>query len=152
MRPHHIIVAVDGSDEAGRAVDWAAHLAQCDDVPLTVVHVMTRAGSHRVPSGTEEYERIEHIHLTEHDLLRSAAERIVQRAASRAEQAGAPKVDTTVLVGDPATMLAAEAEDLGANLVVMGSRGLSNVPGMLLGSVSHRMLHLLDHGAVLAVH
>ncbi len=153
MRPYHIIVAVDGSDEAGRAVDWAAHLAKCDDIPLTVVHVMPRGGTNRIPQAMEEFERIEHLHLTEHDLLRSAAEKIVGRAAERATQVGAPKVDTAVLVGgDPATVLAAEAEDLGANLVVMGCRGLSNVPGMMLGSVSHRMLHLMDRGAVLAVH
>lgn len=152
MRPYHIIAAVDGSPEADRAVDWAAGLAQCRDVPLTIVHVMTRGGSHRVPQGMEEFERLEHIRLTEHDVLRSAANRIVERAAVLATEAGAPKVDTAVLEGDPAAMLAAEAADLGADLVVMGCRGLSNVPGMMLGSVSHRMLHTMEHGAVLAVH
>ena len=152
MQPFHIIVAVDGSAESDRAVDWAARLAQCDDVPLTVVHVMSRSASDRVPKEMEEYARIEHVHVTERDLLRSAAEKIVDRAAVRAQEAGAPKVDTTVLTGEPARMIAAAAEDLGANLVVMGCRGLSNVPGMMLGSVSHRMLHLLDRGAVLAVH
>ena len=152
MRPHHIIVAVDGSDESDRAVDWAAKLAECDDVPLTVVHVIARAASNRVPPSMEEYARIEHVTLTERDLLRAAADKIVDRAATRARDAGAPKVDTTVLTGDPAHMLAAAAEDLGANLVVMGCRGLSNVPGMMLGSVSHRMLHMMDRGAVLAVH
>ena len=105
MPPYHIIAAVDGSAASDRAVDWAAELAQCNDAPVTVVHVVHRSTGH-----------------------------------------------TQVLEGDPARMLCAAAEDLGANLVVMGCRGLSNVPGMMLGSVSHRMLHLMDHGAVLAVH
>lgn len=152
MHPYHIIVAVDGSDESDRAVDWAADLAQCHDVPLTVVHVVSKAASNRVPRSMEEYERIEHVSLTERDLLHSAAEKLVDRAAVRAEQAGAPKVDTAILTGEPAQMLVAAADDCGANLVVMGCRGLSNVPGMMLGSVSHRMLHMMDRGAVLAVH
>ena len=152
MQPFHIIVAVDGSEESDRAVDWAARLAQCDDVPLTVVHVMSRSASDRVPKDLEEYARIEHVQVTERDLLRRAADKIVDRAATRAQEAGAPKVDTTVLTGEPARMITAVARDLGANLVVMGCRGLSNVPGMMLGSVSHRMLHLMDRGAVLAVH
>lgn len=152
MGPYHIIVAVDGSEESDRAVEWAAMLAQCRDVALTVVHVVSKAASTRVPRGMEEYAKLEHVTVTHRDLLHSAGEKIVARAALRAEEAGAPKVDTTVLAGDPAVMLTAAAEDLGADLVVMGCRGLSHVPGMMLGSVSHRMLHSMDRGAVLAVH
>ena len=152
MGPYHIIVAVDGSDESDRAVDWAARLATCNDTPLTVVHVVSKAAANRVPRAMEEYEQLEHITVTHRDLLRSAGEKIADRAAVRAQEAGAPKVDTSVLSGDPAVMITAAAEDLGADLVVMGCRGLSNVPGMMLGSVSHRMLHSMDRGAVLAVH
>lgn len=151
MQPSHILVAVDGSEPSGRAVDWAAELAVCHDVPMTVVHVLRRSGSDIVPPELEEFQRIEHVRLTERDLLRTVAERIVDGAAMRATRAGAPKVETVVLDGHPATQIAAAAEDLGADLVVMGSRGLSNVPGMLLGSVSHRMLHTMGHGAVLTV-
>lgn len=150
MHPSHILVAVDGSEAAGRAVDWAADLASLHDVPLTVLHVV-RNGSNVVSPEMAEYARIEHVRLTERDLLRTVGQRLVDEAAMRATKAGAPKVETSVLEGSPATMITAAAEDLGAELIVMGSRGLSNVPGMLLGSVSHRMLHTMDHGAVLTV-
>lgn len=152
MRPYHIVAAVDGSDEADRAVDWAAQLARCNDVPLTIIHVLGRSGAEHVPMSVEEHEYLERIDAGAQGLLRSAADKLVGRAARRAVEVGAPEVDTVILTGDPAVTIATAAEDLGANLVVMGSRGLSNVPGMMLGSVSHRMLHTMDRGAVLAVH
>ncbi|MBI5017715.1 MAG: universal stress protein, partial [Deltaproteobacteria bacterium] len=49
---------------------------------------------------------------------------------------------TRVLTGDPATELCRVAADEGFDLIVMGSRGMSELAGLLLGSVSERVLHL----------
>lgn len=151
MRPTTILVAVDGSGHADRALEWGVDLARCREAPLTVVHVMRWPGTDRVPRGLEEYERLEHVRITEHDLLQSAADKIVAKAEARARDAGIGEVATLVLTGDPATEITAAAENLDADLIVMGSRGLSDLPGLVLGSVSHRVLHAADGRAVLTV-
>ena len=151
MRPSHILTAVDGSENARRALEWAVGLAECQDVPLTILNVVPPGGANRVPEGLEEFARIEHVVLTEQDLLRRAGEQIVDSARVRAEELGAPKVDTTVLVGSPARTIVDVARERGADLVVMGSRGLSNLPGLLLGSVSHKVVQAMEDGAVLII-
>lgn len=151
MRPTHILTAVDGSDNADRALDWAASLAAGHDAPLTILHVVHPGGANRVPRGMEEFSRIEHVVVTEQDLLRKAGQRIVDSAAKRAAEAGAPQVDAEVRIGSPARTIVEVARDRDANLVVMGSRGLSELPGLLLGSVSHRVVQGMEDGAVLVV-
>ena len=151
MRPSHILTAVDGSDNAERALDWAIGLAECHDVPLTLLHVVPPGGANRVPKGMEEFARIERVVITEQDLLRKAGERIVDAAEVRATRFGVAKVDGVVLVGNPARTIVEVAHERDADLVVMGSRGLSELPGLLLGSVSHKVVHAMDDGAVLVV-
>ncbi|HUO45666.1 MAG TPA: universal stress protein [Acidimicrobiia bacterium] len=43
--------------------------------------------------------------------------------------------------GDPAATIVRLAKEVGADLIVMGSRGLGSVAGLLLGSVSHKVGH-----------
>jgi len=151
MRPTTILVAVDGSAHAGRAIQWAVDLAQCHDAPLAMVHVMRWTGSNRVPRGLDEFERIEHVRITERDLLESAADKILAAAKEAATDAGVGEVSTFLRNGDPANEIIGVADEVGADLVVMGSRGLSDLPGLVLGSVSHRVLHAAEGRAVLTV-
>jgi len=55
-----------------------------------------------------------------------------------------------VMVGGPAHRIADVANEAGADLIVVGTRGHSGVPGVLLGSVTQRLLHLA-HQPVLAI-
>lgn len=151
MPPTNILVAVDGSAHAQRAIEWAIDLAQCHDAPLSLVHVMRWTGSNRVPRELEEYERIEHVRITERDLLESAAAKILDTAKAAATDAGIGQVATFLRDGDPANEIIGVADEVGADLVVMGSRGLSDLPGLVLGSVSHRVLHAAEGRAVLTV-
>lgn len=133
-----ILAAVDGSEHASRAARLAADLAARYEVPLHIVHVMTRSGSGRVPPGLAEYERLEHMYLNEANLLSSAAEGIVEVDADAARRAGALTVETHVATGDPSNTIVDLAKELGADLIVLGSRGLGDLGGFLLGSVSHK--------------
>jgi nucleotide-binding universal stress UspA family protein len=145
-----IMVAVDGSEHADRAVDMAADLALRYRVPLSVLHVRTRLGTGQIPVGLAGYERLEHMYLTEEGLLEGAATRIAENAAGKARRAGVQTVETIVETGDPASTIVHAAEASGSDLIVLGSRGLGELGGLLLGSVSHKVGHLA-HCPVLTV-
>lgn len=54
-----------------------------------------------------------------------------------------------IAVGDPAYMIAANAKEQGCDQIVMGTRGLSRTPGILLGSIATKVVHLADVPVVL---
>ena len=136
-----IMVAVDGSEHAHRAVDMAADLAFRYEIPLSVVHVAAQPTMGHVPADLAIYQKLENVYVSQADAFDEAARHIVERAAERARQAGATKVETIVESGDPAATIVRLAKDVGADLIVMGSRGLGSVAGLLLGSVSHKVGH-----------
>jgi nucleotide-binding universal stress UspA family protein len=136
-----ILVAVDGSDHAARAVDVAAELAAKYGAQLIVLHVMT-GGAYEVPSGMQEYGEIERMYQTERDILAGAAETIVSEAATRVTSAGLAKPDTMIVVGRAASSIVDTAESLGTELIVVGSRGLGGGAGVFDGSVSNRVNQL----------
>jgi len=119
-----VVVAVDGSEHAHRAVVWAAEQAHLEERPLAVVH----AAGHTVPDGDGVASR------SEQD-ADASAEPVVRAAVELATstQAGLDVSGHTV-VGDPRQVLV-EVSDR-SYLIVMGSRGLGHFRGLLLGSVS----------------
>lgn len=139
---HQILVAVDGSDHANKAVDLAADLAKRYEADLSVLHVMTDPGSYTIPPSLKEFAALEQVFLTEHDLLEGAAESIVERAAGRIERTGLDRPKTEIAAGHPAHVIVDRATEIDADMIVMGSRGLGGVESMLLGSTSHKVAHL----------
>lgn len=135
-----LLVAVDGSSHSDRAVELAVDIASHYESTITLMHVVDDPrGS--VPHGLEEFERLEHIHITERDLLQSAGQRIVLAAESHAYALGANKVETVVHSGNPAVVIVDHIDESmsPSDAVVMGRRGLGDLGGLLLGSVSHRV-------------
>ena len=126
-----IVVGVDGSDDADRAISWAAQQAALEGRTLAVVHC-TDQPSVRGASWVDA-PGIDHDGLTE--AMRAASRRIVTHARERAAlQAPAVLVRTDVLDVDPREALL----DLSAtaHLVVLGSRGRGPLRSAVLGSVS----------------
>ncbi|MFD9460333.1 universal stress protein [Streptomyces sp. NPDC060027] len=120
-----LVVGVDGSEPAMRAVDWATDEAALRGLPLRLVYASL-------------WERYEGAALAE-GLGRSSeqilADRIVEAAAERARRRDAGvKVTTDVLPDDAVSMLLTEGFD--ATALVLGSRGRSGIAERLLGSVS----------------
>ena len=70
------------------------------------------------------------------------AEKILSEAKRVAQTKGVETVATAIAEGDPAQEILQHAEKEAANLVVMGSRGLSDLKGLLMGSVSHKVSQL----------
>jgi nucleotide-binding universal stress UspA family protein len=122
-----IVVGVDGSDEATRAVRWGAVEAARRQAPLRLVMAFGWPPEPALGYSTfrEDYR----------ELLRSRAESRLEAARSVAEQsAPGVHVDIEVVDGTPYAVLGTAARS--AQLMVLGSRGLGQVEGLLAGSVT----------------
>ncbi|MCK6453036.1 MAG: universal stress protein [Alphaproteobacteria bacterium] len=139
-----ILVAADGSTHANAAIDLAAEIAAKLGAKLIIVNVIRHVGLDRVPEELRSYEQLEHLRVTERELLQGAADEIVAAAATRARGRGAGAVETLTVVGDPADSLLKIADERKVDLIALGRRGLGAIKGLLLGSVSHKVSQLAD--------
>ncbi len=137
-----ILVATDGSEHAKKAVILAADVAQKYDAKVIVLFVMTGLGSGEIPEGLRSFARSEHIEGTDREILESIGNQIVRDAQALAQEHKAPEIETQIEVGDPASTILSVAKNQGINLIVMGSRGLGDLQGLLMGSVSHKVSQL----------
>ncbi len=138
----HVLVAVDGSDHADRAVDFAAEFAVKYDADLTILNVVSYAST--VPLSLGAYAELEGLYAESRSILEDAGREIVDRAAKRARGLGVQRIATMVEIGSPARVICDTADKIGADVVVMGRRGLGDLYGLLLGSVSHKVAHSAD--------
>ena len=160
-----IVCPLDGSDHASKALALAIDLAKKYDARLLLVHVLLRgveatalkrfaeiegltktaaAEIHRV-MGVDS--RVEIAHLRDQQSVSSGvlvdiAEHILGAAKLEAQDAGVQRVSEKVLDGDAAKGILEYAEQEGADCIVMGSRGLSDIKALLLGSVSQKVTYL----------
>jgi nucleotide-binding universal stress UspA family protein len=138
----HILVAVDGSSHADRALAFASDLAVKYDAGLTVLNVVSYAST--VPLALGAYAELEGLYAESRSVLQSAGDKIVESAGEQARRLGVAKVDTAVELGSPAQTICDTAAAIGADVIVMGRRGLSDFSGFFLGSVSHKVAHSAD--------
>ncbi len=121
-----VVVGVDGSDAALRTVGWAAAYAALHDLPLRLVHVYLTPVS--LPSGVFDQGAVRRA-------VRAQGRRLLRRA--RVAAAGVAANVPVELVLQPAPLVPALAgEAAGARLLVLGTRGLGGVAGLLLGSTT----------------
>jgi nucleotide-binding universal stress UspA family protein len=133
-----IVWATDGSAEAERALTTALELARDGDGKLIAVHADDRVGGRagNVPVLADEREIAQSIEVKVKELvdLGVDAELVV--------------VHGTAV--DPGDLIARVAEERAADVIVVGTRGHGRLAGMLLGSVTQRLMHVAPC-AVLAV-
>lgn len=124
-----ILLAVDMSDHARKAVPAAAELAKAGGGTVQVLHV--RELHYPVPP-TIVGDRPED------------AQQLVDGVVAELQQAGviADGVVRTSTGGSPASAILEQAREVDAGMVVLGSRGLSDLGGLLLGSVAHKVIQL----------
>jgi nucleotide-binding universal stress UspA family protein len=126
--PKWIVVGVDGSETSHRALDWALEEGRARKAGVEVVHAWN-VPALAVPALTNAYCPFD-----------DAARRIVKKALEQADTSGlSMPVRPVARRGSGAEVIVRLAD--GADLVVVGSRGLGGFKGLLLGSVSHQVTH-----------
>ena len=136
-----ILLAVDGSDHSMRAAQMAGELSSHLDATVDILNVVPEA---RLAAPIAEYADLEHVYITQRDLLKSAGSEIIARASSEVGKAGGAVRRAEVEIGSPARTIVEYAEAWEADCIVMGRRGLGDIKGLLMGSVSHRVGQLSD--------
>jgi len=163
-----ILIATDGSDHARKAVEFGSDLAEKYGAEVVLVHVLLRdelsenlrhlaeVEYHAGEGGKPLSEAIAMIPegrfpvtnlqprsaQTPGAALRAVADQILGDAERLAREHGAPKVSRQIEDGDPVKRILEVAKDTGADLIVTGARGLSDLRAMMVGSVSHKLSHL----------
>jgi nucleotide-binding universal stress UspA family protein len=127
-----VIWATDGSRSADAAMPIAKALVQATGGELTVLHAVQVLGPHE--EGTGE------------PMLRTESETRSKIAAQAGELSSEGVVATFEAVNSPigavAQTIASFADAKGADVIVVGTRGQTVLSGLLVGSVSMRLLHL----------
>lgn len=134
-----VLVAVDFTADSEAALIWACGFADVTGAPVKVLHVVHDPGD-----APGYYQR------KDEDLLRPmeevAAEMMaafLQRVGKQHPQLGALAAAESLLVkGLPASRILEAAEQSQAQLIVMGSRGRTGLPHLLLGSKAERVVQL----------
>jgi nucleotide-binding universal stress UspA family protein len=136
-----ILVAYDGTQPAVAALDQAVEIAERHAAKMTlacVIPIIAAAYGVEMPPGTSVSETID------------AARQMLATAKAEIAKKGVSSVDTVLLEGDPVDQILEFAKKHPPDLIVVGSRGLSDAGRFFLGSVSDGILHHA-HSSVLVV-
>jgi nucleotide-binding universal stress UspA family protein len=129
-----ILVAVDGSDNALRALDFAVQQARL--TPKAELHVLTVRPSPSTYTAWEIYVSADRIR----EVSAERAKAILQSAAERLAGSDC-RFELEQLEGEPAETITRRAEELNCDSIVSGTHGLGMLGILLMGSVAQRVVH-----------
>jgi nucleotide-binding universal stress UspA family protein len=132
-----ILIAIDGSDNALRAVrqvvSLAPELREPPQLLLANVQPVVVSGGVRTFVNADQVDT----------WYRSEGEKALASARDLLAAAGLAH-EHHIVVGDPAETLARMARERGCDLIVIGTRGMSAIGNLLMGSVATKVLQLVD--------
>ncbi|WP_447983181.1 universal stress protein [Nitrospira sp. Nam74] len=126
----HIVLATDFSECASDAQDYAVRVAKAYDATLHVVHVSESPfwyGSHAATILYLEQAQKE-------------GERQLAATEQQLAQSGLKGVELRQVVGIPSEQITKAAQDIGADLIVLGTRGRTGLDAIVLGSTAERVI------------
>jgi nucleotide-binding universal stress UspA family protein len=132
IRVQRILVPLDFSRHTEAVLEWAAHLAEEHQSRLLLLH------AYHLPV---EFQQLEGAYLPQDfwASVKAEAEQNLNRYAEPLRQRGLA-VELIVREGYPATVIEEEATEQRADLIVIGTRGLSGLKHLLLGSIAERVV------------
>lgn len=134
-----IIVGFDGSDEANRAIRVACDLAKHYSSELTLMHVPHAETAAYVVGAMSGYHAA--ISKPSFEEVESSGKKVLDAAEETATGLGCTSVRTFMPHGDAAKEILAHADEIGADLIVTGRRGLGGISSLVMGSTSQRIGH-----------
>jgi nucleotide-binding universal stress UspA family protein len=133
-----IVVGTDGSGTASVAMQKAIDLAKKFDATLHIVHahhLVSTAALGAVAAGSPTFDLV-----SVNEGIEADSRNVCARAAAEAEKAGV-KCETHQMPGDAADALVDVAEEVNADLLVLGNRGMTGARRFVLGSVPNKVSH-----------
>ena len=127
---HHILIGYDGSANAKKALEYAIDIAMHARAEVTIATAFAR-----VPEAASEP-----IAQTLRAALTAEAQHLAEMAAEQARACGIEPVGVEVMEGPPAESLLRSAMNNRCDCIVVGARGRGEMTGLLLGSVSDRLV------------
>jgi nucleotide-binding universal stress UspA family protein len=133
-----ILAAVDGSEHAWKALDLAADMAKQHRAQLIVLHVVPYEP---MSEALRAFAEAEHMPVEEevgrYHFARTLGDHLTRSAEARARDRGQSNVVGRTVEGKPADQILEVAASEDVDMIVLGSRGLSDARALFLGSVSH---------------
>lgn len=133
-----ILVPVDGSESAHKALDKAIELHKLCRGELLILSVYRQ---HNLWKSSVTIVNPELTASTD-DALETFAREVAEKSKAYAKSRGVENVRSFYMGGGPARVIVKFSEDHNVDLIVMGSRGMSDSTRFLLGSVSHKVTSL----------
>ena len=131
----NVLVAVDGSENSERALDFALEFADKYGAALTILNVSELSAA--AYSGDGLVVVAKDLHKLHEGILQKAVARV------KAAKPNLP-VSSVLREGDPALEIAAVAKEEGFDAVVIGHQGVGKVKGLFLGSISEKVARSLS--------
>jgi nucleotide-binding universal stress UspA family protein len=130
-----IMVGVDGSDGANRAIDFAAELAKAVGGDLLIATIAAALSG-------DEARQFARAEGGIGDMMEAMADSVLHSARERARSIGVSKIKTQTGWRDVAESLLDIAARNEVDMIVLGRRGRGQMAGLLLGSVSQKLVSL----------
>lgn len=160
-----ILVPVDGSPHSVKAAELASDLATKYGAEILLLHVLLRGHmpeglmkAVEVEIGSKQAGRAENLVNMPHQIMARVKDKkttqlslealdviakyVLSQVTALCREKGVTKVTGTVEEGNPAKIILEVAESASVDMIVMGSRGLSDLKGILVGSVSQKVSQL----------
>lgn len=131
-----LLVPVDFSEPSRRAMAWAFDYAQRAPCDLHLMHVVERT----LRLDDLRNQGIDALRTELEEIARSADEELAAMAPTAEARAAIGPLERHVVSGRPADEILAEADRIGADMIVMGTHGLTGVARVLLGSTAEKVV------------
>ena len=128
---HHVLIGYDGSANGKKALEYGIDFAMHAGAELTIVTVFPKVPDYL---GSPQYDEIA-------ARMTGKATETAEMGAEQARACGIEKVNVEALEGSPAEKILVVAQTRGCDCIVVGSRGMGEMTGLMLGSVSDRLAH-----------